>query len=149
MRPPGVVDQRFTSLYLFATSRPGTEDAFALALPRVDAGTMEVFLEHFSQQLSPGVHVALILDQAGWHDSRALKVPKNITLLPLPAKAPELNPVERIWLYLRERYLSHRLLDDYGAVLDATCRAWNRLTAEKGRLTTLTAYPYLLASEVR
>jgi transposase len=110
---------------------------------------MEVFLDHFARQLAPGVHVALLLDQAGWHDSRALQVPKNISLLPLPAKAPELNPVERIWLYLRERYLSHRLLDDYGAVLDATCRAWNRLTAEKGRLTALTAYPYLLASEVR
>lgn len=50
---------------------------------------------------------------------------------------------------MRERYLSHRLLDDYDAILDATCRAWNRLTAETGQLTTLTAYPHLLASEVR
>ena len=107
---------------------------------------MDVFLDRFSRQLRPDVHAALILDQAGWHDRRALKVPANITLLPLPAASPQLNPVERIWLYLRERYLSHRLLDDYEAVLDATCRAWNRLTAETGRLTTLTAYPYLLAS---
>jgi len=94
------------------------------------------------------VHAVLILDQAGWHDERALRVPGNVTLLPLPSASPELNPVERIWLYLRERYLSHRMLDDYEAVLEATCRAWNRLRNETGRLKTLTAYPYLVRSEI-
>jgi DDE superfamily endonuclease len=148
VRPPGIVDQRDKSLYLFAACRPGTGDAFALALPRADAGTMEVFLDHFSRQLEPDVHVALVLDQAGWHDKRALSLPRNMTLLPLPSASPELNPVERIWLYLRERYLSHRVLDDYHALLEATCRAWNRLLDETGRIATLTAYPYLMASAV-
>ena len=148
VRPPGIVDQRYKSLYLFAACRPGTGEAFALALPRADAGTMEVFLDHFSRQLEPDVHVALVLDQAGWHDKRALNLPRNITLLPLPSASPELNPVERIWLYLRERYLSHRMLDDYDALLNATCQAWNRLLGETGRLATLTAYPYLMASGV-
>jgi hypothetical protein len=148
MRPPGVVDQRTTSLYLFAASRPGTDEAFALALPRADAGTMDVFLDHFSRQLAPDVRAVLLLDQAGWHDERALRVPENVTLLPLPSASPELNPVERIGLYLRERYLSHRVLDDYGAVLDAACKAWNRLLTETGRLQTLTAYPYLVTSEI-
>src|SRR4051812_17439271 len=146
MRPPGVVDQRYTSLYLFAASRPGTDEAFALALPRADAGTMGVFLHYFSDQLAPDVHAVLILDQAGWHDERALRVPRNVTLPPLPTASPELNPVERIWLYLRERYLSHRILADYDALLAATYRAWNKLLAEKGRLASLTAYPYLTAS---
>ena len=109
MRPRGIVDQRYTSLYLFAASRPGTDEAFALALPRADAGTMGVFLQHFSHQLAPDVHAVLILDQAGWHDERALRVPRNVTLLPLPTASPQLNPMERIWLYLRERYLSSRL----------------------------------------
>jgi transposase len=148
MRPPGIVDQRHTSLYLFAASRAGTDEAFALALPRADAGTMEVFLTHLSRQIAPDVHVVLILDQAGWHDPRALRVPHNITLLPLPAASPQLNPVERIWLYLRERYLSHRLFADYDAILDATCRAWNMLASETSRLSTLTNYPYLMASGI-
>ncbi len=69
-------------------------------------------------------------------------MPDAITLLPLPPASPALNPVERVWLYLRERYLSHRVLDDYKGV----CRAWNRLLDETGRLTTLTAYLYLTAS---
>ncbi|UVF22552.1 hypothetical protein HPT29_025760 (plasmid) [Microvirga terrae] len=62
------------------------------------------------------------------------------------AFATSLTPVERVWLYLREPYLSHRVLDNYEAVLEAVCRAWNRLLDETGRLTTLTAYPYLTAS---
>jgi hypothetical protein len=49
---------------------------------------------------------------------------------------------------LRERYISHRVLDDYEAVLDAVCRAWNRLLDETGRLASLTAYSYLTASAI-
>lgn len=52
-------------------------------------------------------------------------------------------------LYLRERFLSHRVLDDYEAVLDAAWDAWNALATETGRLASLTAYPYLIRSEFR
>ena len=53
-------------------------------------------------------------------------VPDNVTLVPLPPYSPELNPVERVWLRLKERFLSHRLLADYDAIADAACNAWNR-----------------------
>jgi DDE superfamily endonuclease len=114
---------------------------------------MGLFLARFAQQLGPGVHAVLLLDRAGGHVSRGhvsrrLAVPDSITLVPLPPYSPELNPVERVWLYLRERFLAHRVLDGYPAVLDAACRAWNALAAEPGRLASLTAYPYLLRSEL-
>jgi DDE superfamily endonuclease len=149
VRPPGLADRRFASLYLFAACRPGTDEAFALALPEATAASMGVFLAQLARELAPGVHAALILDRAGWHIARGLPVPDNITLVPLPAYSPELNPVERVWLYLRERFLSHRVLDGYTALLEAACRAWNTLAAEPGRLASLTAYPYLLRSELR
>ena len=149
MRPPGLADRRFESLYLFAACRPGTEQAFALALPEATRTAMNLFLASFAQQLAPGTHAVLLLDQAGWHGSGRLAVPANITLLPLPPYSPELHPVERVWLYLRERFLSHRLLKDYRAVLDAACDAWNALVAETGRLASLTGYPYLLMSELQ
>ena len=148
-RPPGLADKRFDSLYLFAACRPGTDQAFALALPQATTAAMSLFLAGFAAQLEPDTHAVLILDQAGWHGSRGLVVPDNVTLLPLPAYSPELNPVERVWLYLRERFLSHRLLADYTAVLDAACEAWNTPAAEAGRLTSPTAYPYLLKSELQ
>ena len=64
-----------------------------------------------------------------------------MTLIHLPPYSPELNPVERVWLYLRERHLSHRMLAGYDAIVDALCQAWNQLTPE--RLTALTNYPYI------
>ena len=85
----------------------------------------------------------LVLDGAGWHDPRALCLPDNLTLVPLPSYSPELNPVERVWLYLRERFLSLRALADTEAILDACCRAWNALVAEPGRLHSLCAYPWI------
>jgi transposase len=60
---------------------------------------MNLFLASFARQLAPGTHAVLLLDQAGWHGSGRLAIPANITLLPLPPYSPELNPVERIWLY--------------------------------------------------
>jgi transposase len=71
-----------------------------------------------------------------------LIVPGNLTLAHLPPYSSELNPVERVWLYLRERWLSHRVLTGgYEAVLDAACAAWNALLEEPGRLRSLTSYP--------
>ena len=102
---------------------------------------MHVSLDQFAAALEADEHAVMLLDQAGWHGARALVVPGNVTLVPLPPYSPQLNPVERVWLYLRERHLSHRLLNGYDAIVDACCAAWNQLTPE--RLRSLTSYPYL------
>ena len=85
----------------------------------------------------------LVLDQAGWHGAKALRIPDNITLVPLPPYSPELNPVERVWLYLREAYLSLKVLEDYHAVVEACCDAWNRFAADPERVQSLTNYPWI------
>ena len=144
-RPPGLCDRRFTFAYIFAAVEPGTDNAFALMMPRADTEAMQEFLDRFSATIADDEHVAMFADQAGWHIANDLAVPDNITLLPLPAYSPELNPVERLWLYLKERFLSHRLLDDYDAIVDAACLAWNRLVAEVGRIKSLCTYPWIKA----
>lgn len=142
-RPPGLCDKRFTFAYIFAAVEPGTDNAFALVMPYVNTGAMQEFLDRFAATIGDDEHVAMVLDQAGWHGSRALRVPSNITLIPLPPYSPELNPVERVWLYLKERFLSHRLHAGYDAIADAACAAWNRLVAEAGRITSLCSYPWI------
>ncbi len=142
-RPAGCCDKRFASAWLFGAARIGTDQAFALVLPFVSTAAMQAWLDTFAATLAPGTHVALVLDQAGWHGAKALKVPESVSLIPLPAYSPELNPIERVWLYLRERYLSHRLFADHEAVLDACCDAWNALKTEVGRIASLTTYSYL------
>ena len=112
-------------------------------LPAVSTEAMSLFLAELSAQIAPDAHAVLVLDQAGWHGARALVIPDNLTLVPLPPYSPELNPVERLWLYLRERYLSHRLLEDYDAVVDACCAAWTALVQEPGRIQSLTSYSWL------
>jgi hypothetical protein len=138
-RPRGLCDRRFDWAYLFGAVRPATGGDFALVLPEASTGTMQVFLNHFADALDEDAHAVLVLDRAGWHGSRRLAVPPGITLAPLPAYAPELNPVERIWLFLRERFLSHRLLDGYDAIVAACCEAWNALTPD--RLRSLCTFP--------
>lgn len=142
-RPPGLCDKRFASAYIFAAVRPATGEDFALVLPRVCTEAMNRFLRDFADTVPDDTHAVMVLDGAGWHDPRSVTVPANVTLVALPPYSPELNPVERVWLYLRERFLSHRLFANYPDVVDACCKAWNALTAEPDRLQTLCAYSYI------
>ncbi|MEI4235509.1 IS630 family transposase, partial [Roseovarius sp. D22-M7] len=105
-RPPGVQDQRHEWAYLFGAARPGGGGAFALVLPTVDTDTMQIFLDRFDATLAEDEHAVMVVDGAGWHTTRALVVPPNVTLVPLPPYSPQLNPMERVWLYLRDRFLS-------------------------------------------
>lgn len=99
-RPPGRADKRFASAYLFAAVRPATGESFALVLPHVSTTAMSVFLTDFAQTLPDNTHAVMVLDGAGWHATKALKVPDNVTLVTLPPYSPDLNPVERVWLQL-------------------------------------------------
>ena len=126
---------------MFAAVRPATGDRFALVMPVVSTKAMTVFLDQFSRGLATDEHAVMVLDQAGWHGAINLRVPDNVTLVPLPPYSPELNPVERLWLYLRERHLSHRLLNHYNAIVDACCQAWNQLTPHQ--VHTLRNHPYI------
>jgi len=142
-RPPGRCDKRFKSTYIFAAVRPGTDEGFALILPEATTETMSVFLEEFAKTIPDDVHVAMLLDQAGWHGAKALRVPEKITLVPLPPYSPELNPAEPVWLYMRNRFLSFRVYSGLDAIEHALGAGWNTLRAERGRLTSITGFPWI------
>jgi transposase len=141
LRPSGPVDQRHSFAYVFAAVEPITGRDFCLVLPAVSTTAMNEFLQRFSATLADDEHAVMVLDGAGWHTSHDLVIPANVTLLRLPPYSPELNPVERVWLYLRERHLSHRLLDGYAAIVDAVCHAWRQL--DPPRLRSLCGYPWI------
>ena len=144
VRPRGLREHRFASVHLFGAVCPERDAGVALVLPEVSTVAMNLFLAELARAVPTGTHAVLVLDRAGWHVSGDLAVPTNITLVHLPSHSPELNPVERVWLYLRERWLSHRVLaGGYAAVLNAACAAWNALRAEPERLHTLTSFPWL------
>lgn len=106
-------------------------------MPYCNSEAMAMHLAEISGQIAPGAHAVLMLDQAGWHMSGTLAVPANITLLPLPPKCPELNPVENVWQFMRNNWLSNRIFSSYDNVVDHCCFAWNRLVDQPWRIMTL------------
>ena len=151
-RPRAVRDRRYTWTYLFGAVCPerGVGAAIVLPLgtgepvPDVNVEAMNLHLAEISKQITAGVHAASrlrrtgVLDKAGWHTSPRLCVPENITLLRLPAYAPELNPVENLWAFLRQNLLSHRVWDSYDAIVEACCHAWTTLMSMPERVTSIT-----------
>ena len=79
----------------------------------------------------------LLVDQAGWHVSERLAVPANITIVPLPAKCPELNAQENVWQFLRDNSLSNRIFTSYDNIVDHCCHAWNKFVAQPWRIMSL------------
>ena len=96
-RPRAAHDQRTQSTYLFGAVCPEHGTGAALVLPFCNTEAMQLHLDEIATTVTAGAHAILILDQAGWHGAKDLKVPSNISLLPLPPRAPELNPQENIW----------------------------------------------------
>ena len=129
-RPRAPKDQRTKSAYIFGAICPARGTAAALVLPKCNTQAMQWHLEEISSQVSPGAHAVLILDRAGWHGSAKLAIPANITLLPLPPRAPELNPVENVWQFLRENWLSNKIFSSYDQIVDLSCEAWNNLVEQ-------------------
>ena len=117
-RPSAPRDLRTASTYIFGAICPAQGKAAGLVLPRCTTEAMTLHLAEIAQAVAPGAHAVLLLDQAGWHVSRKLKV---------PAKAPELNPVENTWQYMRENWISNRIFTSYTDILDHCCGAWNKL----------------------
>lgn len=98
---------------------------------------MNLHLAEIATQVASDAHAVLLLDQAGWHLAGALDVPENITLLPLPAKCPELNPQENVWQFLRDNWLSNRVFTSHDNIVDHCCHAWNRLINEPWRIMSI------------
>ena len=144
-RPRAVRQTRYEWCYLYAAVEPASGESVALLAPNVDAGTFNVFLRMLSKELKPGEHAVLILDGAGWHKSKKLVVPDNVTCLLLPPYSPELNPVENLWHYLRSHYLSNRTYAGYDDLLDAGGDAWRKLTPEL--IKSVCRCPYLERAE--
>ena len=90
-RPSAPKDQRTRSAYIYGAICPAEGKGAGLVLPRCNTEGMTLHLAEISAAVAPGAHAVLLLDQAGWHGSRALVVPSNITLMPLPPKCPELT----------------------------------------------------------
>ncbi|WP_154073353.1 IS630 family transposase [Bradyrhizobium erythrophlei] len=146
-RPRQPKDQRYENAYVFGAVCASRDTGVALIMPQADTEAMQAHLDAIGKAVAPGAHALLILDKAGWHTTRKLKPPANVTLVPLPPACPELNAAENIWQYLRQTYLANRVFASYTDILDACQDAWRKLLAETGRITSIAARDWAIIGQ--
>jgi hypothetical protein len=140
-RPTAPKDQRTAYASSFGAICPEKGKGAGLVLPRCDSEAMSLHLAEISRSVSPGAHAVLMLDGAGWHGAPDLVGPDNITLLTLPPCAPELNPVENVWQFIRDNWLGDRIFTSYDDIVDRCCEAWNRLVDQPWKIMSLGLLP--------
>ena len=137
-RPAMVRDNRHDSAYLLGAICPARAVGAAIIMPAVNAEAMNEHLKVISAQVERGAQAVLVLDGAGWHQPGGkLIVPENITLLSLPPYAPELNPMENVWQYLRQNKLCALVWDNYDAIVQACEDAWMFLVNNPTRIRSI------------
>ena len=131
-RPVAVKQTQYEWLYVISAVCPQAGQSVGMLSPYISTEVMNVYLKQFATEIAADVHAVLIWDQAGFHKSKELVVPENVTIIELPAYSPELNPVENLWQYLRSHFWSNRSYRDYDDLREAACEEWQRvcLTAE-------------------
>jgi putative transposase len=126
-------DQRFDNAYLFGAICPARGVGAALALPYADTDMMQLHLDEISRNVTDGAHAR---QGRMAYDEQARRA-DNITPIFLPSRAPALNPVENVWQYLRQNWLSNTVFENYDAIIDAACAAWRSLTAKPETITSI------------
>jgi transposase len=117
-----------------------------LLSPNINTNIINIFFEQFCKETDPNVHVVMVWDRAGFHTSKDLKVPENITIVPLPAYSPELNPVENLWHYLRSHYWANRSYSDYDDLRYAAIGAWQNAALDPEIIKSVCRTPYVQRS---
>lgn len=90
---------------------------------------MNIFLSEFAKE-NEGRKMVIIMDGAGWHQSKKLVIPSNVRIIILPPYSPELNPVEKLWQYVKDHTIKNRIYKTLPQLEKVVCKFINGLTSE-------------------
>jgi len=124
------VQQGYKSFYIYSCVSPHGGESFTLFLPEVNTDMMNIYFEELLKEY-PGRDILIIMDQAGWHKAKELKVPESITLMFLPPYSPELNPVEKLWKWLRKEVTHNSLFETLETLMDALENELHKIIPQK------------------
>lgn len=130
----------YESFYIYSAVSHHSGDDFHLFLPEVNTEMMNTYLEHLSHNYKDK-EIMLIMDKAGWHRAKDLCVPQNVILLFLPPYSPQLNPVEKLWKWIRSEATHTMVFDTITKMMDSIQNVFPKLTVTK--LSTLCHCSYL------
>jgi transposase len=120
----------FKNAYIFGSVNPVSGQYVGTIFSSCSTEEMNIHLKMLSANLNENVHAVLILDKAGWLRAKDLNIPRNISLFHLPPYSPELNPIERLWLWLKNKYLSNKIFKDVEELLNSGRNAWQLLNED-------------------
>jgi len=136
-----MVTQQYTYAYGAVSPQDGCFDS--LMIPDVNSECMQIFLDEVASRHSDD-NIVMVLDGAGWHKSKGLRLAENMRLLFLPPYSPELNPQEHLWDELREKYFHNRVFDSIGALEDHLVIALRNLETTPSRVKSITEWDWII-----
>ena len=140
-RPVVRVHHRYEWLYVYCFVRPSTGQSCWLLLPAVNAEVFSLALSHFAREVGAGEgkRILLVVDQAGYHTAKQVRVPPGIELEFLPSHSPELQPAERLWPLTNEG-VANRLFADLNELEEALVRRCVVLAEQPDLIRSHTLY---------
>lgn len=145
-RPSAPKQTAYGNLHVLTAVCPSSGRAEGLVAPKLNTSVVQTFLDQLSATIPARVHVVLVWGGAGYHVAKRLQVPSNLSVVRLPPYSPELNPVERLWLYLRSHYWSNRVYADLDALEQAAVSGWRAVCLHPDLIKTICRCEYLTGS---
>ena len=142
-RPTAIRQTEYEYLWVLGAVCPETGHAEGLLSPQLNTKIVNEFLTQFARTIPNDEHAVMLWDGAGFHASKQLRVPENVTVVTLPAYSPELNPIENLWHYLKSHFWSNRAYADYDDLEQAAVHAWEKVVLDPKLMKTVCAAPYL------
>lgn len=121
------VKQGYKNFYIFSSVSPHTGNSFSLFMPEVNTEMMNIYLKELKKTY-PDKKLMLIMDQAPWHKSKSLEEFENIQIRFLLPYSPQLNPVEKLWWWLRKERTHNEIFKTINSMMDELEKEFRKLT---------------------
>jgi transposase len=142
VKPIAAFQQKYHTLYLYGAVEPQTGDQFFFSFSHLDSICFQVFIDQFCERF-PDTFNSVLLDRGSFHRAKDLVLPRNMHLIFQPAATPEVNPIERVWQYIKDR-LALKNFDALDELFNAVSTILKDITQEI--LQSLTGFDYFITA---
>jgi len=121
---------------VYGAVSPADGESYFVVLDKCDSENMSIYLKGLSERFDDDL-ILFCVDQASYHTSKILAIPKNIRLFFIPPRTPEMNPVELMWREIRKRGFKNKAFPSIGAVIEKFNEVVKELTNDVIKSATL------------
>jgi transposase len=141
VKPVSNFQHRFENFYVYGAVEPSTGERFFLELPYLNSEMFQIFIDEFSKKYGDTINI-MVVDNGRYHIARALEIPRNVEFVFLPPYSPELNPIERLWQFIKDKLASVGVFKNLEEVQKKVEDILIRLTSSE--VQSITGYQYIM-----